>query len=127
VDPSVDSRNMVVNTTNFEVMLMPRTADDDNLQILLILKNGAQVQNMYWGDARISSGTFVAYPLANLPSGSAAGAIQGSLTGFLDRFGNPLVVSSPAQAASVRYGRYAITGIPPAGFDPSGRFIVFRK
>lgn len=127
VDPTRDSRSMVVNTSNFEVMLMPRTNDDDDLQILLIQKNGSLVQNLYWGDARMSSGSFVAYPLANLPSGSSAGAIQGTLNGYLDRFGSPLTVSSPALAASVRYGRYTITGIPPAGFDASGRFIVFRK
>ncbi len=127
VDPAVASRSLIINTGGFEVITMPKTADDDTQQILLIAFTGTKVTNMYWGDAHLSSGTFVAFPLADLPSGSAVGAIQGTLSGFLDKNASHLTVATPDQAASVRYGRYSIQSQLPAGFSPSGRFVVFRR
>lgn len=127
VDPTTNSKSMVVNTGDFEVILMPKTADDDNLQILLIALNGSKATNMYWGDAHLASGAFVAFPLANVSSGSSSGAIQGTLSGYLDVSGSALTVNVPADSRFVRYGRFNITSPLPGGFKRSGRFVVFRK
>ena len=127
VDPQVQARSMVVNTGSFEVITMPKTPDDDTQQILLMTFNGSKVTNMYWGDAHLSAGNFVAFPLANLPSGSASGAIQGSLSGFLNKNATPVTLNTPTDAANVRYGRYSISGTLPFGFNRSGRFVVFRR
>jgi hypothetical protein len=127
VDPTTNSKSMVVNTGDFEVILMPKTADDDNLQILLLKMNGSKVTNLYWGDTHLASNSFVAYPLANIYSGSTAGSIQGTLNGFLDAVGNPVTVSVPSDSRNVHYGRYQITTLKPSGFSSSGRFVVFRR
>jgi hypothetical protein len=127
VDPTTNSKSMVVNTGHFEVILMPKTPDDDNLQILLMSMDGSKVTNMYWGDALLSTGSFIAYPLENIYSGSIGGSIQGTLTGFLNSTANPVTVASPQDARNVRYGRYQISTVLPSGFSRSGRFIVFRK
>ncbi|MEA2552813.1 MAG: hypothetical protein QOJ65_989, partial [Fimbriimonadaceae bacterium] len=127
VDTARPNNSMVVNSGDFEVILMPRSADDDNVQILLVALNGSKATEMYWGDARLSSGTFVAYPLAALTTGSASGAIQGTLSGFLDAAAAPVTIAAPSDAARVRYGRYNISSILPPGFKRSGRLIVFRR
>lgn len=126
VDPNLNSRSMVVNTGTFEVVLMPRSDDNDQYQILLVVMNGPRASNMYWGDARLSSGTFVAYPLTALTTGSTSGAIQGTLSGYLNASGSPVSLNSPDDGSLVRYGRYALPG-GPLGFKNSGRFIVFRR
>jgi hypothetical protein len=126
VDPAVQTRSMVINTGSFEVITMPKTPDDDTQQILLIAFNGNKATNMYWGDAHFSSGNFVAFPLNDLASGSAVGAIQGTLSGFLNKNAAPVTIGAPTDTANVRYGRYAIQGTVPVGFNRSGRFVVFR-
>ena len=126
VDSTSSARSMVINTGGFEVMLMPKTPDDDTQQILLMTLNGSKVTNLYWGDAHLTSGSFVAFPLADINNGTTAGAIQGTLTGFLDVNAAPVTVTGPTVARNVRYGRYAISGLLPSGFSRSGRFIVFR-
>ena len=126
-DPAAASQSMVINSGNFEVVLMPESNDDDTQQILLIALNGNKATNMYWGDAHLSSGSFVAYPLANLSTGLTAGAIQGTLSGYLDANASAVTVNSSSTAQAVHYGRYAISGSLPNGFNRSGRFIVFRR
>jgi hypothetical protein len=126
VDPQHDANSMVVDAGHFEVILMPEANDDDTQQILLVALNGNKATNMYWGDAHLGSGSFVAYPLANLTTGLTTGAIQGTLSGFLDANAASVSVNTPSAAQNVRYGRYAISGSLPTGFSQSGRFIVFR-
>ena len=127
IDPTMPSKSMVVNTGNFEVLLMPKTEDGEDLQMILVSLNGSKATNLYWGDAHLTTGSFVAYPIADITNGSTAGSIQGTLSGFLDASGSPLTVNSVAVAKQVRYGRYNITTLLPAGFSRSGRLIVFRK
>lgn len=127
VDPNVANRSMVVNTSSFEVITMPKTPDDEDQQILLIAFTGPKVTNMYWGDAHLASGNFVAFPLTDLSSGSAIGAIQGSLGGYLSAGATPVTIGISTDAAKVRYGRYTISGSLPTGFKASGRFVVFRR
>jgi hypothetical protein len=126
-DPTSASRSMVSNTGSFEVILMPKTADDDTLQIILVSLNGNKATNLYWGDAHLSSGSFVAFPMADISNGSSLGAIQGDLSGFLDANASAVSIASPSDGSRVRYGRYAITTTVPNGFSRTGRFIVFRK
>lgn len=126
-DSQFASRSVVRDVGDFEVILMPTSSDDDNQQILLIARDSGDIVNLYWGNADLSSGTFSAYPIANLPSGSTTGQIDGTLSGYLDAFAVPVGVASPADGGLVRYGRYAITSTHPAEFEDSGRFIVFRR
>jgi hypothetical protein len=126
-DPAHPTSSMVSNTGSFEVLLMPKSSDDDSLQIILASMNGSKATNLYWGDAHLGSGSFVAFPLANISNGSSAGAIQGSLSGFLDASASPVTIGTPSDGSKVHYGRYNITSTLPAGFSRSGRFIVFRK
>ena len=127
VDPNSTANSMVRNTGSFEVITMPKTPDDDDQQIILVALNGSKVTNLYWGDVHLISGSFVAYPLSNLMTGSSLGSIQGTVSGFLDAFGSPVSVTSSGTAQRVHYGRYQITSLPPAGLSRSGRFIVYRK
>lgn len=127
IDPQVAGRSMLVNAGNFEVILMPRSTGEDDMQILLIALDGAKATNLYWGDARIGAGSFVAYPVANLATGSAVGAIQGSLTGYLNVNGAPVTIGDPSDGGKVRYGRYALGSGAPQGFKTTGRFVVYRR
>jgi len=126
VDPVSATKSAIINTGDFEVILMPKTPDDDDQQILLVALNGTHATNLYWGDAHLSSGTFSAFPLISLTSGSTAGQIQGTLNGFLDVSAAPVTISAPSDSRRVRYGRYNISSLLPTGFRRSGRFIVFR-
>ncbi len=120
------NKSAIINTGTFEVILMPKTPDDDDQQILLVALNGTHATNLYFGDAHLASGTFVAYPVANLVGGSTSGQIQGTLSGFLDVSAAPVTIGVPSDSRRVRYGRYNISSLLPAGFRRSGRFIVFR-
>jgi hypothetical protein len=125
-DPIAPSKAMVKDQGDFEVLLMPKSADDDEQQIILVSLDGTTATNLYWGDAHLASGSFVAYPVANLITGATTGAIQGTLSGYLDVNASPVTINLPSDSRSVRYGRYNITTLKPAAFHSSGRFIVFR-
>ncbi len=109
----------------FEVILMPHMADDNNQDIIVVVRDGvlqsSHITNMYYGIADLSSLTFTVFPIADLTTGVDTGAISGTLSGLLD--GTGAATSVPQ---NVRSGRYAFPGTLPTGFRASGRFIEYR-
>jgi hypothetical protein len=109
----------------FEVIMMPHITDDNNQDIIIVVRDGAtqssHITNMYFGIADLSGLTFTAFPIADIQNGSDTGAIGGTLSGLLDA--NNSATSVPA---NVRSGRYAFSGTMPTGFRASGRFIEYR-
>lgn len=109
----------------FEVILMPHIADDNNQDIIIVVRDGAtqasHITNMYFGIADLNALTFTAFPIADIQTGADTGAIGGTLSGLLDVNGNATTVP-----ANVRSGRYAFPGTLPAGFRASGRFVEYR-
>lgn len=110
------------NLGTFEVIAMPHTADDNNQDLVVLVRNAAgAITNMYYGVADLSGLTFTVYPIANIETGDVSGAISGTLSGLVDKNG-----ASTSVPANVRFGRYSFTGSLPTGFKTTGRFLVFR-
>lgn len=110
------------NLGTFEVITMPHTADDNNQDIVAMVRDAnGNITNFYFGIADLTGLTFTLYPIADIETGEVAGAITGTLNSLVDK--NNANTTVPA---NVRFGRYSFTGSVPAGFKTTGRFLVYR-
>jgi hypothetical protein len=126
-DPSMEQISLIIPLATFDVLLMPTSQGSDVMQILLVAHNRqGDVSNIYFGDADLSTGAFVAYPIANLPSGSTAGSISGTLSGFVDESGAVVNIGVPEDSERIRSGNFTIVGSRPSEFPGAGTFVVFR-
>ena len=121
--PGNISRSPIIRPGAFECILMPRNSDDEVVSMILFSQSApGQVNNLYYGFANLEDGTFEVYPIAEYAAGATAGALAGTLNGFVFR---PGVVSPTFR--DIRSGTFAIEdGTVPATFQQTGRFIVYR-
>ena len=122
VEPQT-SKSPLLNLGNFECIMFPQSLDADKYDMVVISRNGSgTITNMYFGEANFDTATFSIWPIAQVDDGDASNEVSGSLSGLLDRNG-----SAAATPNHVRSGSFSITnGGVPAGFNTTGRFIVFR-
>jgi len=116
----VDS--VISNLGTFEVITMPHTGDDNNQDMVVIVRDANHnITNMYFGLVDLTGLTFTVYPIANIETGAVSGAITGTVSRLVD--GTGAATSVPA---NVRFGRYSFSGTLPTGFKTTGKFLVFR-
>lgn len=121
--PGSVSRSPIIRPGAFECILMPRNSDSETVSMILFSQSTVgNVTELYYGEADLESGEFEVYPIAGYVAGSTAGALTGTLGGFVYR---PGVVSPTFR--DIRSGTFEIEGgtLPPT-FQQVGRFIVYR-
>lgn len=121
--PGNVSRSPIIRPGPFECILMPRNSDDEVVSMVLFSQSTVgNVNELYYGTADLESGEFEVYPIASYVAGSTAGALSGTLNGFVFRPG----ILTPT-FRDVRSGTFVVeNGTLPATFQQTGRFIVFR-
>ncbi len=119
-----DYTSVVGNLSNFFVLALPSSSDNNFQELVFIARNGATITQFYYGYADYSAGTFRAYPLKNLPNADVTGELLGTITGLTGAGG-----ASTALPSAVRNGnfQFAAGAALPAGFTSSGKFTVFRR
>lgn len=110
---------------SFEFITFPNSNDDNNQSLVILVRNGDTITNMYFGNADLKAQTFNAFPVDQVVSAGTVGQITGTLNTLIDATG-----SATTTPMNVREGRFAFNvpaGGLPVGFKPTGRFVSFRN
>jgi hypothetical protein len=119
-----DYTTVLSGLSNFFVITLPSSNDNQYQEILFVTRNGSTVTNLYFGYVDYSAMTFRAYPVKDL----VTAAIDGELTGTISSLTNSSGVSTNLPS-SVRFGNFQFNAgqTLPSGFSNSGKFTVFRR
>jgi len=126
-----------LENTTFDIILFPNSYEtytfNSPTDVVAIVHNGpdpTQITNMYVGYAYYTGGSGSAkaavtlFPLTSFVTGATTGEITYDLSSFTGSSGTA-TVNEP----SIRNGQYSLdksSAKPPAGFQSSGTFVVFR-
>lgn len=116
--------------STFDVILFPNSQESYNAtrpgDLVAIQRNASgTIVNFYFGEANLTDGRFVLYPIRNIVSASPDDGITGSFSGLLNRNG-----LATLDEPSVRSGTWTFDAgqsTIPGSFPNTGVFSVFRR
>jgi hypothetical protein len=113
-----------LNVGTFECFTFPQSLNQDRHDMVMFARDLAgNITTFYFGEMDFGTNSFAIWPIDQVDDGDASNEINGTISGLLNVSGGPA-----ATHRHVRSGNFTITtaGPLPAGFNTTGRFIVYR-